>query len=206
LISRDRGAHWRSLGHGIPSDREVSNLIQTPDGKTLYAGTGTGGIYRLDLADRDVTTVPVVASIHGRSDSFFHSDVNILNLSTDQTATVIARYRCFGIPCSPSPTRTLQIPPRKLVVLEDIAAGLFGAPETGGAVEFESATEIVVTSRLYTPERSGPTVGQFVPGLAPEGAAVSLSFGGSHDGIPHEHRDLQPQRHRPGTGRGNLPR
>jgi hypothetical protein len=174
LISRDRGAHWRSLGHGIPSDREVSNLIQTPDGKTLYAGTGTGGIYRLDLADRDVTTVPVVASIHGRSDSFFHSDVNILNLSTDQTATVIARYRCFGIPCSPSPTRTLQIPPRKLVVLEDIAAGLFGAPETGGAVEFESATEIVVTSRLYTPERSGPTVGQFVPGLAPEGAAPIL--------------------------------
>ena len=40
-----------------------------------------------------------------------------------------------------------------------IAVTLFGAPETAGAVEFESDRLVVVTSRLYTPEASQPTTG-----------------------------------------------
>ena len=50
---------------------------------------------------------------------------------------------------------------------------LFNAPETAGAVEFESDRLVVVTSRLYTPEASQPTTGMYVPGRKPDEASAS---------------------------------
>jgi len=112
-----------------------------------------------------VTTLPAVASLHGASGTFFHSDVRVLNLGAS-AAEVTAVYRCWDGGCG-KVTATFSAVPGQQLAFDDIVASLFGAPETAGAVEFWSASApLVITSRLYTPSKPAPTVGMFVPGLA----------------------------------------
>jgi hypothetical protein len=123
-------------------------------------------------------TLPAAASLHGAPPTFFHSDVSVFNPSATQTATVTARYRCFTGVCG-NAVQTFMVPPRQLRVFDDIVGTLFGAAETGGAVEFTG--NVLVDSRLYTPSRPAPTVGMYVPGLSPaeayaEAVVTSLSF------------------------------
>jgi hypothetical protein len=126
-------------------------------------------------------TLPVAASLHGVSPTFFHSDVRILNVSTSASTAIQALYHCFSGACGDA-DQILVIPPRQELVLDDIIASLFHAPETGGAVDFSGGPGAVVTSRLYTPSKPGPTVGQLVPGVAavdPPTIAVITSLSGS---------------------------
>jgi subtilisin family serine protease len=48
LRSTDGGRTWRNIGAGLP-DPSVRALVASPDGRWLYAGTGSGGVYRLPL-------------------------------------------------------------------------------------------------------------------------------------------------------------
>ncbi len=71
---------------------------------------------------------------------------------------------------------TFTLNPRESKAFDDMIAATFGAPNSGGAVEFSfdgPARSLVVTSRLFStvPE---PTVGMFVPGL-PASKAYSTS-------------------------------
>ena len=125
-----------------------------------------------------MVTLPAAASLHGAPPTFFHSDVSVFNPSATQTATVTARYRCFTGACG-NAVQTFTVPPRQLRVFDDIVGTLFGAAETGGAVEFSG--NVLVDSRLYTPSRPAPTVGMYVPGLSAaeayaEAVVTSLSF------------------------------
>ena len=117
-------------------------------------------------------TLPAVASLHGVPPAFFHSDVWIFNGSAQHEVAITATYRCASGSCG-NAVQTFTIPSRQVRFFPDVVATLFGAPETSGAIEFESADPIVVTSRLYTPERTEPTLGMFVPGLKPEDAHAS---------------------------------
>jgi hypothetical protein len=114
-------------------------------------------------------TLPAVASLHGVPPTYFHSDVWVFNGSAQHTAEVTATYRCAQASCG-NAVQMFTIPPRQVHAFTDIVATLFSAPETFGAIEFDSADLLVVTSRLYTPDRSEPTVGMFVPGLQPSDA------------------------------------
>jgi photosystem II stability/assembly factor-like uncharacterized protein len=183
-MSEDGGEHWKSLGPGL-SGFGTSSLAITPDGRTLYAGQYGMGVFRYDFADPNQVTLPVAASIHGRSGSFFHSDVRVFNPSVTQSTTVSATYRCFADPCGLGST-TFSVGPRQVLSLDDAVTTLFAAQETGGAIDFEGSSEIVVTSRLYTPLKPNPTVGQFVPGRA---GAKALS-GGILPGLSHSANPL----------------
>jgi hypothetical protein len=126
--------------------------------------------------------LPAAASLHGLPPAFFHSDVVVFNRSTVRTAVVRATYRCTTGACG-SP-QVFEVAPRRLRLIEDIAASLFGAPETSGAIEFSSTEPIVVASRLYSPARPAPTLGMFVPGLGPDRAFASsdlVNLSHSHD-------------------------
>jgi hypothetical protein len=114
-------------------------------------------------------TVPAVASLHGVATTYFHSDVWVFNGSAQHTAEVTATYRCAQASCG-NAVQPFTIPPRQVRAFTDVVAALFNAPETFGAIEFDSTDLLVVTSRLYTPDRSEPTVGMFVPGLQPNDA------------------------------------
>jgi hypothetical protein len=155
---------------------------------TIWANSFTlgpvTGAYTLELVcsgsqpSSGMVTLPAVSSLHGAPPTFFHSDVSVFNPSATQAATVTARYRCFPGPCG-NATQTFTVPPRQMRVFDDIVGTLFGAPETGGAVEFTG--NVLVDSRLYTPSRPAPTVGMYVPGLSAaeayaEAVVTSLSF------------------------------
>lgn len=122
-------------------------------------------------------TLPAAASLRGVGGTFFHSDARVWNPSASLFAAVKARYVCFAGDCG-DPERDLLIAPRQMVVLDDVVDSLFHAPGTGGPVEFVSEQPIVVTSRLYTPARSEPTSGMFVPGQAPDRAAPAQVLNG----------------------------
>lgn len=122
-------------------------------------------------------TLPAAASLHGAGGTFFHSDARVWNPSASAFAAVTARYVCFTGNCG-NREREVLIAPRQMIVLDDIVASLFQAPETGGAVEFVSEEPLVVTSRLYTPARSEPTFGMFVPGMVPDRASPSQVLNG----------------------------
>ncbi len=128
-------------------------------------------------------TVPVAASIHGLGGSFFHTDATVLNASATDPAEVTLHYRCFSGSCGDS-VQTVTLAPREMRAFDDLIASLFSAPESGGAIQFDSDQPIVVNSRLYTPSRPAPTNGMGVPGLAEAGAptmAVLTSLSHSAD-------------------------
>ena len=138
------------------------------------------GVARADF----LVTLPAAASLHGVPPAFFHSDVWVFNGSAENETTVTATYRCAAGNCGDA-VQTFTIPPRQVRAFPDIVGTLFEAPETFGAIEFESRTLIVVTSRLYSPARGEPTVGMFVGGLKEDDAdtaAVLTSL--SHSANP----------------------
>lgn len=127
-------------------------------------------------------TVPASASIHGNGGAFFHTDARVFNPSTTSKVTVTARFRCFTGPCPSNPTRTFDVAPREMKVLDDVVASLFAAPETAGPIEFDGA---VVETRTYTPSRTQPTTGSVIPGFTSDAAyaeAVLMSLSHSADG------------------------
>ncbi|HKD12561.1 MAG TPA: Ig domain-containing protein, partial [Thermoanaerobaculia bacterium] len=113
-------------------------------------------------------TLPVAASLHGASASFFHSDVTLTN-SSAEPATVTARYRCATGSCKES-DQTVMLAAGESRVLTDIVATLFQAPESSGAIEFEGPSGVLVESRLYTPSRPAATTGASLVGFSDAGA------------------------------------
>ena len=124
--------------------------------------------FRMSLATS--LTLPVAASLHGASASFFHSDVTLTN-SSAESAAVTARYRCSTGSCKQS-DQTVSLAAGESRVLTDIVATLFQAPETAGAIEFEGPAGVLVESRLYTPSRPAATTGAALAGF-PDACAAS---------------------------------
>jgi hypothetical protein len=119
-------------------------------------------------------TVPAVARVAGAGGTFFHSDVRVWNASS-AFAEVTARFACFGGGCG---ERVFVVGPRQELAWDDVVTSLFHSTSPGGAMELVSIQPLVVTSRLYTPARAEPTVGMFVPGLAPRRASPAVVLNG----------------------------
>jgi hypothetical protein len=122
-------------------------------------------------------TIPAAAALRGAGGTDFHSDINVWNASETAFANVRARYVCFTGNCGDA-EQSFLVAPRQMLVLDDVVTSLFHAPDTGGVIEFVSGQSLVVTSRLYTPAPSEPTVGMFVPGLPPGRASPAVVVNG----------------------------
>jgi hypothetical protein len=140
-------------------------------------------------ASATTVTLPAAASIQGVAP--FFSDVRVFNTSHEATVTITATYYCFLNNCPASPPQvTFDLAPRDSQAFNDIVAQAFGAPDSAGGIEFTFDGDqdlIIVTSRLYATEPT-PTVGMFIPGLAPSqayqlAALPSIQNGGSGAGF-----------------------
>ena len=136
-------------------------------------------------APSGVLTLPSVASVHGANQTFFHSDVWILNRSFTNSQSIIFHYRCLaGLSCASAP-QNIVLAPRESRLFSDIVVSTLGSPETGGALEIvydASDGELTAASRLYTPSLPSPTSGFSMPALPSSEArsrAVFVGLGGS---------------------------
>ncbi|MFY9552569.1 MAG: hypothetical protein WAU32_15595 [Thermoanaerobaculia bacterium] len=110
--------------------------------------------------------MPAAASIQGLAP--FFTDVRAFNTSYATSLDVTATYWCFLGDCPGLPPQvTFTLAPRESKAFNDMVSATFGAPNSGGGIEFVfdgQEKNLVVTSRLFSTVPT-PTVGMFIPGL-----------------------------------------
>ena len=106
--------------------------------------------------------VPAVGRSEGANNTFWRSDVTLLN-PTPAWMTVSLRYLPSGGDNRNAIGRSMQLAPHQSVTVRDVV-GSFSVPAGSGALEVvsNSGTAPVVTSRTYTPASTGGTYGQSI--------------------------------------------
>jgi hypothetical protein len=104
----------------------------------------------------------VYLSVGGEVGNFF-TDARVLNPSFDKDIVITARYLQGNQNNSGVATKTLNVPKRTMLVLDNIVSTVFQKGGIG-AIRLTSEDDFVATQRIYA--RIGTqTLGQFVPGL-----------------------------------------
>lgn len=101
----------------------------------------------------------------------FVTDARVFNPSYDTPTTALLEYFQAGNTANAIATKSMaiNIPARGTAILDDVAGpNGFDVSGTAGAIRVSSAASLVVTSRIYSDQRSGGkgTFGQFVPAQA----------------------------------------
>jgi len=148
---------------------DLRAVIEAEEGKlqltSLSGRTMSEALARQTATEKTTVTLAAAASLHGVPPAFFHSDVRVFNPGST-AIDVTARYRCLGGSCNKA--YTFALAPGEMKVFDEMVVRQFAMPESGGAIEFEG--EVVVDSRLYTPDANGGTMGMYVPALTADNA------------------------------------
>ncbi|MBI2214767.1 MAG: hypothetical protein HYU52_14065 [Acidobacteria bacterium] len=149
------GATGRFFAYATPVDKLSGDTWSVSDWPRQYG-----------YSRSEVMIFPVAGAVRGANDTFFRTDVAILNTHATTAATGTLRYvsregQVFDKPAS--------ILPRNTLVLNDVTGSYFGV--TGDTVGYilwiPSAGEVVMTSRNYTTKAGeSATFGSAVPALA----------------------------------------
>lgn len=109
-----------------------------------------------------------VGRVAGLNDTFFVSDVSLINTDVGAPLTVEAVYMPKGR--DDSYRRNLTLAPGAMLQAGDVVTQLFGATDGSGALRFDlSHAHAVAIARTYNEQPSG-TAGQSSEGLPPEAA------------------------------------
>jgi plastocyanin len=109
--------------------------------------------------------IPAAGRLVGANNTFFRSDLRIVNLSSDP-ATVDLTFLPSNSDNSGAAPLRIPLPSRGSTELDDIVGRLFGLTSGSGAIRLSSAAGIAVSSRTYTTSITCPgTFGQFIPAL-----------------------------------------
>jgi len=120
------------------------------------------------IADAERYLVAGIAETDGANQTKWKSNLALLNLS-GQGVTADLHYRHDG----GSETSSVTLADGELREFANIAADLFGVPNSAGAVDVDADGSLVVTARTFN-ESSDGTFGQFLPGF---GASAALTPG-----------------------------
>lgn len=181
---------------GWEQRNRVFNAAGADDCEGCYAlvevlGAGRVWAYAsvVDANSGDPTTIPMkllvegssspdaflmvagIAEIAGANDTTWKSNLALLNLAgTGVTADLVYRYG------SESASTSVTLAVGELVEYANIAADIFAAPDSAGAVEVVADGDLLVTARTFNDSPSG-TFGQFLPGLDVSAALASGEAG-----------------------------
>ncbi len=129
--------------------------------------------------------VPVVANNAGEGDTYWRSDVNVLNVSGEDTTVQMQLFPNTGPgggAYEPKLSDPIDIPAGQQRAFTNVVQSIFGMPETYGTLWIYSldGKPLVITSRTYTPGGGG-TYGQDVSSVLV--AANAWIAGVEHDSL-----------------------
>ena len=106
-------------------------------------------------------SIPVVASLPGANDTFWRSDVNILNLNSSATSVVLVLFpeiKKNGPVFDVQESDPIDIDGNGQVTLASVVTSVFGIRNKKGALYAYSldGAPIVLSSRTYTPNPNAP--------------------------------------------------
>jgi len=130
--------------------------------------------------------IPVVANLPGVNDTFWRSDVSILNVTEESTQVVLQLFPEIrgGVPTfNPMISDAYSIPPNGQLTLTNVVQSQFELTNVKGALWVSSldGTDLVITSRTFTVDISGGSYGQDVTSVLVAGTA--WAGGLRHDGF-----------------------
>lgn len=130
-----------------------------------------GGEVRGQLVPAKEYDVPVAGRVTGAQGQTFVTDARIFNPSYTATAIALVEFLPAGSSgnATASASKAVAIAPRGTAALDDVTGAAFlNTPGVIGALRVTSASDLVVTSRIYADFRSSNrgTLGQFVPAIA----------------------------------------
>ena len=135
---------------------EVSDGTDTVSG-ALSAGGGGGGATEVYF--------PVSASNPGANQTYFRTDIRIINRSGAAATATLEFYRNDdGGNTEADASETVDVAVNEQLVLEDFLVNLFGYSTAQGAVKVSSDRSVIVASRVYNDQTSidAGTQGLFV--------------------------------------------
>ncbi len=150
-----------------------------PDGNVWYADGSRIG--RISTGATQTLSIPASSSIHGASGAFFQTDLWLTNRSYTQTTSVTLTYYCYlGASCYGT-QRTVAVPARQSLYLQDVVGAFFGSPETAGPVQVSYPSgggPITAQARVYSPSFPSPTFGASIEAVKPAAAKSRALFVG----------------------------
>lgn len=176
-------AGGRTSGSGTIASVQSANLTDA-DLTALASATTAAGYYvnvhssafgggevRGQLVPAREYDVAVAGRVTGAQGQTFVTDARIFNPSYTATVTALVEFLPAGSGgnATASASKAVTIAPRGTAVLDDVTGSAFlNTPGVVGALRVTSASELVVTSRIYADFRSSNrgTLGQFVPAVA----------------------------------------
>jgi hypothetical protein len=114
--------------------------------------------------------VPAVASLPGANNTFWRSDVNVLNLNSEATSVVLVLFpeiKSSGPVFDIQESSPIDIGGNGQVKFSNVVTGVFGERNKKGALYVYSldGAPVVVSSRTYTPAPTGGSFGINVNGI-----------------------------------------
>ena len=142
------------------------------------------GVIRASFRQRLV--LPGVARLHGAFDSYWLTDVTIYNPS-DAPQNVDVQFVALGEEVQALVARktTLSLGPKAIRLIPDALKALFDIEDGGGALYFDPASSISVTSRTYSRTAAGGTYGfgmQAIDFFNSAGPRFPMTFAGAFPG------------------------
>jgi len=151
------------------SDTQFNDLITNPQNfyVNVHSSADPGGEIRGQMAFANENDVAVAGRVTNGAGQTFVTDARVFNPSYDAPVAALLEYFANGTSANTlaTATKVVDIPARGTAVLDDLA-GSSGFNLSGtGAVRVSSASNLVVTSRIFLDLRpaNGGTFGQFVP-------------------------------------------
>jgi hypothetical protein len=115
-------------------------------------------------------TLAAAAHTHGANNSFWRSDVRVLNPHAGN-ANITYTYRPAD---GAAITRTLAVPAMNILYTNDVLSQIFGIiGDTDGSLDVESDSPLMLSSRIYTDAHVGGTYGQQILSYRPDQGIVN---------------------------------